>query len=92
MTKKKIRKCGYARVSTDEAEQLNSYKAQVNYYTTLIKSKLEWEYVDTYADEGITGTSARKRKEFQRLIRDALDGHINLILCKSVSRFARGAK
>jgi DNA invertase Pin-like site-specific DNA recombinase len=86
---KRLRVAAYCRVSTDDEEQLNSYKSQVEYYTAFIKSKPEWEYVDTYADEGITGTSARKRKEFQRLIRDALDGRIDLILCKSVSRFAR---
>lgn len=86
---KKLRVAAYCRVSTDDEEQLNSYKTQVEYYTTFIKSKPEWEYIDTYADEGITGTSARKRKEFQRLIKDALDGKIDLILVKSVSRFAR---
>jgi len=86
---KRLRVAAYCRVSTDDEEQLNSYKTQVEYYTAFIKSKPEWEYVDTYADEGITGTSARKRKEFQRLIKDAMDGKIDLILVKSVSRFAR---
>ena len=86
---KRLRVAAYCRVSTDDEEQLNSYKTQVEYYTAFIKSKPEWEYVDTYADEGITGTSARKRKEFQRLIKDAQDGKIDLILVKSVSRFAR---
>lgn len=89
ITAKRLRVAAYCRVSTDDEEQLNSYKTQVEYYTAYIKSKPEWEYVDTYADEGITGTSARKRKEFQRLIKDALDGKIDLILVKSVSRFAR---
>lgn len=89
ITAKRLRVAAYCRVSTDDAEQLNSYKTQVEYYTAYIKSKPEWEYVDTYADEGITGTSARKRKEFQRLIKDAQDGLIDLILVKSVSRFAR---
>ncbi len=86
---KRLKVAAYCRVSTDDQEQLNSYKTQVDYYTTYIKSKPEWEYVDTYADEGITGTSAKKRKEFQRLIADALEKKIDLILVKSVSRFAR---
>lgn len=85
----RLKVAAYARVSTDEAEQLNSYKTQCDYYTTYIQGKPEWEFVGLYADEGITGTSARRRKEFQRLIRDAMDGKIDLILVKSVSRFAR---
>ncbi len=85
----RLKVAAYARVSTDEAEQLNSYKTQCDYYTTYIQGKPEWEFVGLYADEGITGTSAKRRKEFQRLIRDAMDGKIDLILVKSVSRFAR---
>ena len=88
-TRNKLKVAAYARVSTDEAEQLNSYKTQCDYYTTYIQGKPEWEFVGLYADEGITGTSAKRRKEFQRLIRDAMDGKIDLILVKSVSRFAR---
>ena len=88
-TRNKLKVAAYARVSTDEAEQLNSYKTQCDYYTSYIQGKLEWEFVGLYADEGITGTSAKRRKEFQRLIRDAMDGKIDLILVKSVSRFAR---
>ena len=69
-TPKKLRVAAYCRVSTDSEEQLNSYSTQVNYYTNYIKSKPEWEFVGIYADEGITGTSAKKRKEFMRMIND----------------------
>ncbi|MDD4002975.1 MAG: recombinase family protein [Clostridia bacterium] len=86
---KKMRVAAYCRVSTKEDDQLNSYEAQVNYYTQYISSKPEWDFVGIYADEGITGTKLRRRKEFNRLISDALDGKINLIIVKSVSRFAR---
>lgn len=88
-TRNKLKVAAYARVSTDEAEQLNSYKTQCDYYTSYIQGKPEWEFVGLYADEVITGTSAKRRKEFQRLIRDAMDGKIDLILVKSISRFAR---
>ncbi len=86
---KKKRVCAYARVSTSQDEQTNSYDAQVTYYTEHIKSNPEWEFVGIYSDEGITGTSITKRVGFQRMINDALDGKIDLILTKSVSRFAR---
>jgi DNA invertase Pin-like site-specific DNA recombinase len=89
ITAKKLRVAAYCRVSTDDEEQLNSYKTQCEHYTAYIQKQAEWEFVGLYADEGITGTSIRKRKEFQRLIQDALDGKIDLILVKSVSRFAR---
>ena len=85
----RLKVAAYARVSTDEAEQLNSYKTQCDYYTSYIQGKSEWEFVGLYADEGITGTIAKRRREFQRLLRDAMDGKIDLILVKSVSRFAR---
>lgn len=87
---KKLKVAAYCRVSTDDEEQLNSYETQVNYYTGYIKSKPdEWEFAGIYADEGITGTSARKRKDFLRMIQDAMDGKINIIIVKSVSRYAR---
>lgn len=86
---KKRRVAAYARVSTDDAEQLTSYAAQVSYYTQYIKEKPEWEYVEVYADKGITGTSIKKRDRFNDMIQDALDGKIDLIITKSVSRFAR---
>lgn len=80
---------GYARVSTDHDEQLTSYEAQLDYYTTMIKSHEDWEFVGMYSDEGVTGTSTKKREGFQRMVADALAGKIDLIITKSVSRFAR---
>ena len=85
----KRRTCGYARVSTDKDEQFTSYEAQVDYYTKFIKSKPDWEFVDVYTDEGITGTNTKKRDGFKQMIEDALEGKIDLIVTKSVSRFAR---
>ena len=79
----------YARVSTDNEEQLSSYAAQVDYYTRYIQSKEEWEFVKIYTDEGISATNTKKRDGFNRMIQDALDGKIDLIVTKSVSRFAR---
>lgn len=86
-TKRKV--AGYARVSTDMDEQLTSYDAQVKYYTDYIKNHEGWEFVGMYADEGITGTSIKHREGFKRMIDDALAGKIDLIITKSVSRFAR---
>ncbi len=82
------RVAAYARVSTDKDSMLHSLEAQVNYYSSLIDSHPEWEYRGVYADEGLTGTKAN-RPEFQRLLRDCREGKIDLILVKSVSRFAR---
>ena len=86
---KKTRVAAYCRVSTKEDDQLNSYAGQVEYYTKYCASKPEWEFVGIYADEGITGTKRKRRKDFNRMIKDALDGKIDLIIVKSVSRFAR---
>lgn len=83
------RVAAYCRVSTDSEEQLTSYTTQKRVYTEMIASNPEWELVDIYADEGISGTRADKRKEFQRLIRDCYLGKIDYIITKSVSRFAR---
>lgn len=80
---------GYARVSTDSEEQLTSYEAQVDYYTNYIKSRPEWEFVNVYTDEGISATDTRHRSGFNQMVQDALDGKIDLIVTKSVSRFAR---
>ena len=80
---------GYARVSTDSEEQLTSYEAQVDYYTKYIKSRSDWEFVSVYTDEGISATNTKHRDGFNQMIADALDGKINLIITKSVSRFAR---
>lgn len=79
----------YARVSTDSDEQYTSYEAQVSYYKKYIQEKPEWEYVNVYADEGISGTNTKKRIEFNNMINDALSGKIDLIITKSISRFAR---
>jgi len=83
------RVAAYARVSTDNDEQLSSYEAQVDYYTRHIKSNPAWEFIDVYSDEGISATSTKKRNGFNRMISDALNGKIDLIITKSVSRFAR---
>jgi DNA invertase Pin-like site-specific DNA recombinase len=83
------RVCAYCRVSTDTEEQLSSYEAQVEYYTNYIQSKPEWDFVDVYADEGISGTDTKKRDEFNRMISDCEADKIDLIVTKSISRFAR---
>ena len=85
----KRRTAGYARVSTDKDEQFTSYEAQVDYYTKFIKANAEWEFVRVYTDEGISGTSTKRREGFNEMIEDALAGKIDLIVTKSVSRFAR---
>lgn len=79
----------YARVSTDLEEQQTSYEAQVSYYTDYIKSREDWDFVKVYTDEGVTGTSTKYREGFQEMVGDALSGKIDLIVTKSVSRFAR---
>lgn len=78
-----------ARVSTDLEEQQSSYHAQVDYYTRYINEHAGWQLVGIYTDEGITGTSTKHREGFKQMITDALDGKIDLIITKSVSRFAR---
>jgi DNA invertase Pin-like site-specific DNA recombinase len=83
------RVAAYARVSTDSEEQLTSYEAQVDYYTHFIEENPEWEFVSVYTDEGISGLNTKKREGFNTMIQDALDGKIDLIVTKSVSRFAR---
>lgn len=87
-----IRTAAYARVSSDSADQLNSFTAQIRYYSELLKNSSDAVLVDIYADEGISGTSSAKRDEFQRLMRDCRKGKIDRILTKSVSRFARNTK
>lgn len=88
----KLRVAAYCRVSSDSSDQLNSFMAQLNYYTTLISGKENWTMADIYADEGISGTSAEKRQDFQRLLSDCRKGRVDKILVKSISRFARNAK
>ena len=85
----KRRVAGYARVSTDHDDQQTSYEAQVDYYTNYIKSRNDWEFVSVYTDDGISATGTAKRFGFTKMISDALDGQIDLIITKSVSRFAR---
>ncbi len=87
----KLRVAAYCRVSSDSSDQMNSFAAQLNYYTTLIGSKENWAMADIYADAGISGTSAEKRPDFQRLLSDCRKGQIDKILVKSISRFARNA-
>ena len=88
----KLRVAAYARVSSASDDQLNSFAAQNRYYTALISGKENWTMVDIYADEGITGTSAEKREDFQRLLADCRRGLIDRVLVKSISRFARNTK
>ena len=83
------RVAAYCRVSTDSEEQLTSYQNQMRVYTEMIAANKEWEFAGLYADEGISGTRADKRPEFQRMIRDCQNGRIDYIITKSVSRFAR---
>ncbi|MCR4892098.1 MAG: recombinase family protein [Lachnospiraceae bacterium] len=80
---------GYARVSTDLEEQQPSYEAQMDYYRSYIAGRTDWEFVGMYSDEGITATSTRHRNGFNSMIEDALAGKIDLIITKSISRFAR---
>ena len=89
VTAKKRRVAGYARVSTDSDEQFTSYEAQVDYYTKFIQSKPDWEFAKVYTDEGISATNTKRREGFKEMVADALAGKIDLIVTKSVSRFAR---
>ncbi len=89
VSKAKRRVAGYARVSTDLEEQATSYEAQMDYYSKYIKARPDWEFVGMYSDEGITATNTNRREGFNSMIKDALDGKIDLIITKSVSRFAR---
>ena len=85
----KIRVAAYCRVSTEFEEQESSYDVQVDHYTNYIKSNPEWEMVEVYADDGISGTNTKKRDEFNRMIEDCKAGKIDMILTKSISRFSR---
>lgn len=88
-SKKKRRVAGYARVSTDHEDQQTSYEAQVDYYTAYIQDRDDWEFAGLYSDEGISATNTKHRNGFNQMIADALAGKIDLIITKSVSRFAR---
>ena len=89
---KKLNVAAYIRVSTESENQVFSYESQIKYYSNIISKNANWNFVDIYADYGISGTNVTKRKEFQRMINDALDGKIDLIITKSISRFARNAE
>ena len=89
---RKLRVAAYARVSSSSEDQLNSYRVQNQYYSELISGNPDWEMVDIYADEGITGTSVEKREDFQRMMQDCRKGKIDRILVKSISRLARNTK
>ena len=84
-----LRVAAYCRVSTDSEEQINSYQAQKQYYTDLISGNSNWVNAGIFADEGISGTSMKNREEFARMIAACKRGRIDLILTKSLSRFAR---
>lgn len=90
--KAKLRVAAYARVSSDSDDQVNSYLAQVDHYTRHIASKEDWELVDIYADEGISGLEAQRRDDFNRMLADCRAGKIDRLLVKSTSRFARNTK
>lgn len=85
----RMRVAAYCRVSTDSEDQLHSYRSQVQYYTDLIEKNKEWVMTEIYADEAITGTQITKREGFQRMISDCMDGKIDMVITKSISRFAR---
>ena len=85
----RLRVAAYARVSSDSADQLNSFAAQIAYYTDVIQSEEEWEFAGLYADEAVSGTTTASRNDFQRLLEDCRSGKIDRILVKSISRFAR---
>ena len=88
----KLRVAAYARVSTDSTDQANSFLAQMEHYQRMITANENWTLADVYADRGISGTSAEKRTDFQRMLSDCRQGHIDKILVKSISRFARNTK
>ena len=85
----KIKVAAYARVSTEHDDQINSFESQQKYYEEKINNNPDWELFDIYADEGISGTSTRNRVRFMKMLEDALRNKIDLILVKSISRFAR---
>ena len=86
---KKLKVAAYCRVSTESEEQASSYEAQIEHYTYYIKNNPAWEFAGIFADEGITGTNTKKREEFKRMIKACKEGKIDMIITKSISRFAR---
>lgn len=87
--KPKLRVAAYCRVSTDSEEQATSYEAQIEHYMEYIQKNPEWELAGIFADEGFFGTDTRKRGEFNRMIEECMAGKINMVITKSISRFAR---
>ena len=87
--KPKLRVAAYCRVSTDSDEQATSYEAQIEHYTEYISKNPEWVLAGIFADDGITGTNTKKRDEFNRMIEECHAGNIDMIITKSISRFAR---
>jgi site-specific DNA recombinase len=87
--KPKLRVAAYCRVSTDSDEQATSYEAQIEHYTSYIKGHPDWELAGIYADDGISGTNTKKREEFNRMIDECMAGNIDMVITKSISRFAR---
>ena len=87
--KDRLRVAAYCRVSTADEEQIKSYDSMVKYYTDLIKKNPDWKFVEVYADKASTGTKAETRENFQRLIADCMAGKIDMVIAKSLSRFAR---
>lgn len=87
--KPKLRVAAYCRVSTDTDEQATSYETQVEHYKAFIQKNDDWEFAGIFADDGISGTNTKKREEFNRMIEECMDGHIDMVITKSISRFAR---
>lgn len=87
----KLRVVAYCRVSTELEEQQSSYRAQIEHYTRAIQTNPKWIFSGIYADDGISGTNTRKRVEFNRMIEDCMAGRIDMIITKSISRFARNS-
>lgn len=88
----KTRVVAYCRVSTDKEDQQNSFESQKRYFEEYIKANENWDFIDIYADEGISGTSVEKREDFKRMIEDAKDRKFDLVLTKEIARFARNTK
>jgi site-specific DNA recombinase len=87
--KPKLRVAAYCRVSTDSDEQASSYEAQIEHYTAFINGHPDWQLAGIFADDGISGTNTKKREEFNRLIDECIAGNIDMVITKSISRFAR---
>ena len=85
----KLKVAAYCRVSTDSDEQATSYEAQVTHYTDFIRSNPDWQFAGVFADDGISGTGTKKRESFNRMISECMNGSIDMVITKSISRFAR---